>query len=291
MLCHQTHSCLWNFIWKTLFALLSDTGLSPIPWATSDFISTVVDSYRQPDKPQGFLQSDGSPWKHGGWIPRDAPKQRGQEGAGPCPSPQRDSAQAHSTRFLYCDCPQRGLLPVIISASQASHSSPPHGCFLHVECLHSHPYSGLLPGNFGHRSGSSPIPGHFLRMLALSCRPFSLDTPSLTIPFPCSVHLPPRISKPPDGYPQPACLQVRQVKKGTHSSLSSSHTPLLGMASQCTQLYTPEPGTLATLLRPLPSTSHPSSAFRASQSLLLLSSPEHIRALTGTPAMTARGII
>lgn len=59
------------------FALLSNAGLSHTPWATSDFSSAVVDSYREPDKPhfkqvpwcaflpQGFLQSPDSP--SGAW--------------------------------------------------------------------------------------------------------------------------------------------------------------------------------------------------------------------------------
>jgi len=73
MLCHQMTSRLWTFIWKMLFALLTDAGLSRTRWATCDFCSAVVASSRQPDQlslkraphcvplPQGFLQSPGSP--------------------------------------------------------------------------------------------------------------------------------------------------------------------------------------------------------------------------------------
>lgn len=75
-LCHQIYSCLWTFIWKTLFALLSNTGLSPTPWATPDFFSTVVDSYRQPDKSHGvlfrlraFSRAMEAPQKLGEFIP------------------------------------------------------------------------------------------------------------------------------------------------------------------------------------------------------------------------------
>lgn len=140
------------------------------------------------------------------------------------------------------------------SAFIASHSWPPHCCFLPSSLPALTPCSGLLPGNFGFRSGSSPISGHF-------CSLSLLYTPSLTILLTCSVHLPPRISKPPDGYPQPACLQVQQVKKGTRFPIAGEwHLT----SPNCTRQA---PGTLATLLCPLPSASHPSSASRASQSV------------------------
>lgn len=136
MSCHQIYSCPWTFVWKTLFALLSNTGPSPTPRATSDFISTEVDSYRQPDKcafpPQGFLQSDGSPSKAWGInTPPGTHSTKGDRGELINVPVLRGtvSAQAPSTRFNY-DCPPWELLPAITSAFHTSHSSQPHCCFL-----------------------------------------------------------------------------------------------------------------------------------------------------------------